>query len=121
MIKGGVGGANTNISGLKFEKKVDLKNTFSNLEGYLYDIVKKYQDKVVAFELNNSGFTGITVLLRGKIKYFMVRFNFTKKSIKRIYDDYMSKEFSEKVLITNMKEYERFQKILIVNNLKDVN
>ena len=34
MIKGGVGGANTNISGLKFEKKVDLKNTFSNLEGY---------------------------------------------------------------------------------------
>jgi hypothetical protein len=34
MIKGGKGGANTNISGLKFEEKIDLKTVFRGLKGY---------------------------------------------------------------------------------------
>jgi hypothetical protein len=34
MIKGGVGGANTNKTGLKFEKDTDLKKLFESLKGY---------------------------------------------------------------------------------------
>lgn len=34
MIKGGKGGANTNISGLKFEQKIDVKTAFQRLSGY---------------------------------------------------------------------------------------
>jgi hypothetical protein len=34
MIKGGVGGANTNLSGLKFEKDTDIKTAFNGLKGY---------------------------------------------------------------------------------------
>jgi hypothetical protein len=34
MIKGGVGGANTNKTGLKFEKDTDLKESFQKIEGY---------------------------------------------------------------------------------------
>jgi transposase-like protein len=34
MIKGGKGGANTNKTGLKFEKDTDLKDVFKKLKGY---------------------------------------------------------------------------------------
>jgi hypothetical protein len=34
MIKGGKGGANTNASGLNFEKKVDVKTAFQKVKGY---------------------------------------------------------------------------------------
>lgn len=34
MIKGGKGGANTNISGLKFERRIDIKTAFKGLAGY---------------------------------------------------------------------------------------
>jgi hypothetical protein len=34
MIKGGKGGASTNITGLKFEQKIDVKTAFSQLKGY---------------------------------------------------------------------------------------
>lgn len=34
MIKGGKGGANTNISGLKFEQRIDAKTAFQKLKGY---------------------------------------------------------------------------------------
>ena len=34
MIKGGKGGANTNKTGLKFEKDTDLKSLFKRLKGY---------------------------------------------------------------------------------------
>jgi len=34
MIKGGKGGANTNKTGLKFEKDTDLKTSFQKLKGY---------------------------------------------------------------------------------------
>lgn len=34
MIQGGKGGAKTNLHGLDFEKRVDLRKLFSNLKGY---------------------------------------------------------------------------------------
>lgn len=34
MIKGGKGGANTNIFGLRFEQKTDVKTLFGRLKGY---------------------------------------------------------------------------------------
>jgi hypothetical protein len=44
MIKGGKGGANTNISGLKFEQKIDVKTAFQGLKGY------EVKDNEVFFE-----------------------------------------------------------------------
>lgn len=44
MIKGGKGGANTTISGLKFEQKIDVKTAFQVLNGY------EVRDNVVYFE-----------------------------------------------------------------------
>lgn len=34
MKKGGTGGANTNKSGLKFERRIDVKTAFEGLNGY---------------------------------------------------------------------------------------
>lgn len=34
MIKGGIGGANTNLTGLKFEQRIDAKKAFDKLKGY---------------------------------------------------------------------------------------
>jgi len=34
MIEGGKGGANTNKSGLKFERRIDVKTAFEDLNGY---------------------------------------------------------------------------------------
>jgi len=34
MKKGGVGGANTNKNGLKFERRIDIKTSFEGLNGY---------------------------------------------------------------------------------------
>ena len=66
MIKNGVGGANTNKTGLAFERKVSIVDIFSNIKGYIIEqapdisgksvgALLKYNEKVVAriFEKHN--------------------------------------------------------------------
>ena len=49
MIKGGKGGANTNLNGLKFEKETDIKILFQKIHGYKVINEEIYfQDKKVA-------------------------------------------------------------------------
>jgi hypothetical protein len=49
MIKGGVGGANTNRTGLKFEKDTDIKDSIKNVNGYtIKDEEIYFKDKKVA-------------------------------------------------------------------------
>ena len=47
MIKDGVGGANTNRTGLAFERKVSIIDIFSNIDGYEVEIAPLIENKQV--------------------------------------------------------------------------
>ena len=98
---------------------IPVKDFHPNFEeSYLYDLVSKYQDKVIAWESDHEH-GACAILLRGKIKYFMILFELSNHRIRRINDPDMGHAFSDKVLITNQTEFERFQKVLIINSLED--
>ena len=107
-----------NISNLITIPVKDFHPNFE--ESYLYDLVSKYQDKVIAWE-SDHGRSLCRILLRGKIKYFMIRFNLQKRTITRIQDRDMGRTFSDQVLVTNPTEFERFKKVLIINSLEETN
>jgi len=98
---------------------IPIRNFYPSFEeSYLTDIVFKYQDKVIAWESDHEH-GACAILLRGKIKYFMILFELGNHRIRRIHDLNMGQAFSDKVLITNQTEFERFKKVLIINSLEE--
>lgn len=86
-------------------------------EGYLNSLIIKYKDRVIAFEINPRYHT-CKVLLEGDKKYFLLNLCLRSNTVKRIYDKDLREACSDNMIITNIYEFERFKKILLVDNLK---
>ena len=83
---------------------------------YFSGVVKKYQDKVVAFKITDEHFY---VLLRGKIKFFIAKIHMDKRRIYRILDNKIGKYCKDKnLIIFDQDEFDRFHNMEILKALK---
>ena len=97
---------------------LDYFNTLYN-EEYFRDIIRKYQDNVVAYLIDQEGNICI-ILLKGKIKFFGVYFNLDIARLYRIYDKEMREElFRKELVITNKESWDLFEKKMILNSLEN--
>jgi len=86
-------------------------------EKYFSGVVKKYQDKVLAFKITDEY---LFLLLRGKIKFFIAKIHMVKKRLYRIPDNKIGKFCKDKKLIIfNQDEFDRFHNMEILKSLKD--
>jgi hypothetical protein len=91
-------------------------------EEYLKPLLLKYQNRVIAFEINPQ-YNNCKVLLEGDKKYFLLHLILSSCRIKRIHDKELRQALSNEMVVTNVCEFDRFKKILLLDNLnpKDLN
>lgn len=96
---------------------IDLKEfSFSYDQQYFYSILEKYKDKVIAFKITDDL---CYILLKGKIKYFLAKISLDKNKIWRVKDNTIYENMnSNKTVILNKEQYDRFTKKEIIRRLK---
>lgn len=85
-------------------------------EEYLTPLLLKYQNRVIAFEINPR-YNNCKVLLEGDKKFFLLNLILSSGRIKRIHDEDLREALSDNMVVTNVYEFDRFQKILLLDNL----
>ena len=83
---------------------------------YIKGLISKYSDKVVAFDTDSEA-NQTNILFKGVIKYFLFHFELNRRWIYRIKDDEMRGVAFEEMMIVDNEEFDKFKKVLLVNNL----
>jgi len=86
------------------------------LQDYLKYLLIRYSDRVIAFDIDPQ-YSTCKVLLRGERKYFLLSLPLKSKILKRIYDKEMRSAGIDKMIITNIIEFQKFEKLLLLSNL----